>query len=100
MHENEIGTAIVDCAVHLLQALGPGQLKSVYEVTLTRQLEKRGLSLQRQVPVPIVFEGEEFEEGFRADLVVENGFLWEQQNGHTCRRQNDGRTFSHPLWLG
>lgn len=77
MHENEIGTAIVDCAVHVLQALGPGLLKSVYEVTLTRQLEKRGLSLQRQVPVPIVFEGEEFEEGFRADLVVEGKVIVE-----------------------
>jgi len=71
MHENEIGTVIIDCAIHLHQALGPGLLESVYEVTLVRQLEKRGLSVQRQVPVPIEFDGERFEEGFRADLVVE-----------------------------
>jgi GxxExxY protein len=46
-------------------------------VTLARQLEKRGLAVQRQVPVPIVFEGEEFEEGFRADLVVEGKVIVE-----------------------
>ncbi len=77
MHENEIGTIIVDCAVHLHQALGPGLLESVYEVTLTRQLEKKGLSVQRQVPVPIIFEGEEFEEGFRADLIIEGKVIIE-----------------------
>jgi GxxExxY protein len=53
MHENEIGTVIVDCAVHLHQALGSGLPETVYEVTLGRQLEKRGLSVQRQVVVPI-----------------------------------------------
>jgi GxxExxY protein len=77
MHENEIGTIIMDCAVHLHQALGPGLLESVYEVTLARQLEKRGLTVQRQVPVPIEFEGEKFEEGFRADLVVEGKVIVE-----------------------
>jgi GxxExxY protein len=77
MHENEIGTVIVDCAVHLHQALGLGLLESVYEATLARQLEKRGLSAQCQVAVPIEFEGEQFEEGFRADLVVEGKVIVE-----------------------
>jgi GxxExxY protein len=70
MHENEIGTAIVDCAVHLHQDLGPGLLETVYEVTLARKLEKRGLPVQRQVPIPIEYDGQRFEEGFRADLIV------------------------------
>ena len=55
MHENDIETAIVDCAVHLHQDLGPGLLETVYEVTLARKLEKRGLSVQRQVPIPIEY---------------------------------------------
>ena len=70
MHENEIGTAIVDCAVHLHQDLGPGLLETVYEVTLARKLEKRGFSVQRQVAIAIEYEGQIFDEGFRADLVV------------------------------
>jgi len=77
MSENEIGTEIVDCSVRLHQALGPGLFESVYEVTLARSLEKRGLKVQRQVPIPIVFEGEHFDEGFRADLIVEEKVLIE-----------------------
>ena len=77
MDENQIGTLIVDGAVHLHQALGPGLLESVYEVTLTRRLEKAGLSVKRQAPVPIEFEGERFDEGFRADLIVEGKVIVE-----------------------
>ncbi|NOZ39012.1 MAG: GxxExxY protein [Planctomycetes bacterium] len=77
MHENEIGTVIIDCAVHLHQSLGPGLLETVYEVTLARKLEKRGLSVQRQIPIAIEFEGHRFEEGFRADLIVEGKVILE-----------------------
>jgi len=77
MNENEIGAIVVDCAVHLHQALGPGLLESVYEVLLARQLEKRGLRVQRQVPVALMFEGERFDEAFRADLLVEGTVIIE-----------------------
>jgi len=77
MDENQIGTLIVDCAVHVHRALGPGLLESVYEVTLARRLEKGGLSGKRQVSVPIEFEGERFDEGFRADLIVEGKVIVE-----------------------
>ena len=77
MHENEIGTVIVDCAIHLHQDLGPGLLETVYEVTLARKLEKRGLSVQRQVPIAIEYEGQRFDEGFRADLIVEGKVIIE-----------------------
>jgi GxxExxY protein len=68
MNENEIGTIIVDCAVKLHKNLGPGLLESVYEAVLAKQLQLAGLTVQRQVPVPIVYEGLSFDEGFRADL--------------------------------
>ena len=77
MHENEIGTVIVDCAVHLHQDLGPGLLETVYEVTLARKLEMRGLSVQRQVPIAIEYDGQKFDEGFRADLIVEGKVIVE-----------------------
>lgn len=70
MSENEIGTVIVDCAVRLHRALGPGLLETVYEVTLARELAKRGLRVERQVAVPIEYGGVRFDEGFRADLIV------------------------------
>ena len=71
MTENEIGTIVVDSAVKVHQALGPGLLESVYEVVMAHKLTKCGLQVERQVPVAIVFEGLRFDEGFRADLVVE-----------------------------
>jgi GxxExxY protein len=83
MHENEIGTVIVDSAVHLHQDLGPGLLETVYEVTLTRKLERRGLSVQRQVPIAIEYEGQKFDEGFRADLIVEGKVIIELKSAET-----------------
>lgn len=77
MHENEIGTAIVDCAVHLHQDLGPGLLETVHEVTLARKLQMRGLSIERQVPIPIEYDGQRFDEGFRADLIVQRKVIAE-----------------------
>ncbi len=77
MTENEIGRIVVNAAVQLHQALGPGLLESVYEVTLARRLERNGLIVERQVRVPIEFEGEKFDEGFRADLIVEGKVILE-----------------------
>jgi GxxExxY protein len=71
MSENDIGSIIVDSAVDLHRNLGPGLLETVYEVTLARALERRGLAVQRQIAVPIEYQGETFSEGFRADLIVE-----------------------------
>lgn len=70
MSENEIGKQIVDAAVKIHRALGPGLLESVYEVVLAHELTKRGLRVQRQLAIPIVYEGIRFDEAFRADLVV------------------------------
>src|SRR5262249_9606925 len=75
--ENEIAKEIVDAAYQIHQSLGPGLLESVYEVILANELRKRGLNVTRQVPVEIVWDDICFDEGFRADLVVENKVLVE-----------------------
>ena len=77
MNENQIGDVIVDCAIDLHRKLGPGLLESVYEVILANQLRKRGLRVEQQVSVAIEFEGERFDQGFRADLLVEDKVLIE-----------------------
>jgi PD-(D/E)XK nuclease superfamily len=58
----------VDSAYLIYRELGPALLETVYEVLLARELERRGHRVRRQVPVPIVFQGLRFDEGFRADL--------------------------------
>ena len=77
MTENEIGNIVVDCAVRLHIELGPGLLESVYEVLLAQMLREAGLSVDRQVSIPIEFHGLRFEEGFRADIIVENKVILE-----------------------
>jgi GxxExxY protein len=77
MNENEIGTIIIDTALHLHKKLGPGLLESVYEAILARLLSQKGLCVQQQVSIPIEFEGEQFEQGFRADLFVEGKVIIE-----------------------
>lgn len=75
--ENEIAREIVDAAFHIHKALGPGLLETVYEVVLARELEKRGLSVVRQQPVAIIFDDLKFDEGFRADLIVQDKVIVE-----------------------
>lgn len=77
MNENEIGTIVVETAIKIHRELGPGLLESVYEIVLAHELQKRRLKVERQVPVPIIHEGLKFEEGFRADLIVEDKVIVE-----------------------
>jgi GxxExxY protein len=77
MTENEVAKQIVDIALRVHRALGPGLLESVYEAVLAGELEKRGLSVARQQAMPVVYEGARFEIGFRADLVVQDSVIVE-----------------------
>ena len=83
MNENEIATVVVDAAYKIHTKLGPGLLETVYEVTLAHELRKRGLSVERQVPVQIVYDELVFEEGFRADLIIEDKFIVELKSVET-----------------
>jgi GxxExxY protein len=69
--ENEIGKIVVDSAIAIHRELGPGLLEIVYEVVLADELNKRGLHIERQIPVRIECRGTRFEEGFRADIIIE-----------------------------
>ncbi len=75
--ENEIGKIVVDTSIAIHKALGPGLFEIVYEVILTHELKKHGLTVERQVPVPIVYDGIKFDEGFIADIIIENKVILE-----------------------
>lgn len=77
MTENQIGTIVVDTAIMLHRSLGPGLLESVYELTLAHELEKRGLAVKRQISIPIIYDNLHFDEGFRADLIVNDSVILE-----------------------
>jgi GxxExxY protein len=77
MKENEIGTKVLEAAINVHRELGPGLLESVYEVTVARELSDLGLKVERQVQISIIYKNIRFEEGFRADIIVENAVLLE-----------------------
>jgi len=77
MIENEIGTIVVESAIAVHRELGPGLLETVYEVVLARELQDRGLNVERQVPVAIQYKDIRFDEGFRADIIVDSKVILE-----------------------
>ena len=95
MGENEIGKIVVDCAVQLHMALGPGLLETVYEVILAHELRERELQVERQVPVPIEFHGVRFDEGFRADIIVENKVILELKSVERTTRAHKKQVLTY-----
>ncbi|MCK6470241.1 MAG: GxxExxY protein [Planctomycetes bacterium] len=70
MTENEIAKIVVDAAFTVHKTLGPGLLESVYEAALAYELSSRGMKVERQVPVPVMYKGVQIGEGFKMDLLV------------------------------
>ena len=70
MTENEIAKQILDAAFDIHTKLGSGVFESVYEVLLAHELKKKGVRVERQKSMPILYDNVRFDEAFRADLVV------------------------------
>ena len=75
--ENQLSKIILDAAFRVHTKTGPGLLETVYEVLLAYELRKQGLQVQRQVPIRIHYDDLVFDEGFRADLLVEDKVIVE-----------------------
>jgi GxxExxY protein len=86
MTENEIAKQVVDAAYHVHTGLGPGLLESVYEIVLVHELKKRGLKSVRQLAVPIQYDAILFDEGFRADVIVEDKVILELKSVETVAK--------------
>jgi len=83
MTENEIAKKILDSAFAIHTKLGPGLLESVYEVVLAHELKKSGLVVERQKPMPIVYDGKRFDEAYRADLLINSKVIVELKSVET-----------------
>ncbi len=70
MNENEIGEILLGCAIKVHTALGPGLLESTYEACLIHELAKAGLKADRQVALPVVYDGVQLDAGYRIDVLV------------------------------
>ena len=74
---DSIGDVVVDSALRVHTALGPGLLESAYEVCLIHELTKRGLRARRQVALPVVYDGLRLDAGFRIDVLVDESVVLE-----------------------
>ncbi len=79
----QVGKQVLDAAFRVHTALGPGLLESVYETALAYELRKRGLSLATQVAMPVQYDGQQLESGFRVDLLVEKCVIVELKSVET-----------------
>jgi GxxExxY protein len=77
MTENEISKIIVDCALKVHRNLGPGLLESAYEECLFYELGKRNLKVEKQKPLPLIYEEVKLNVGYRIDLLVEHKVIIE-----------------------
>lgn len=77
MTENEIAAIIVDSAFKIHTRFGPGLLESAYHALLVYELQKRGLSVATEQPIPLRYEDVQIEIGYRADLIVEDKVIVE-----------------------
>ncbi len=77
MSENELSRIVFDCALKVHQTLGPGLLESAYEECLFFELKKTGLKIEKQKPLPLIYEEIKLEIGYRLDIIIENKLILE-----------------------
>ena len=77
MTENELSRIVFDCALKVHQSLGPGLLESAYEECLFYELRKIGLNVEKQKPLPLIYEEVKLDVGYRIDIIVENKLVIE-----------------------
>jgi len=77
MTENEISYKILEAAFKVHTALGPGLLESSYQAVLVHELKKMGLHVDKEKPLPLIYEEVQLEIGYRIDILVENKVIIE-----------------------
>jgi len=92
--EESIARKIVDAA-YAVHKIGPGLLEKVYEVCFCHELSKRGLEYQRQVDIPIIYDGITFKEGLRLDVLVEELIICELKAVDEMNRVWEAQLLSH-----
>ena len=95
MELNEISGQVVDAAMKVHSSLGPGLLENAYEACLKHELQKRGMKAERQVALPVVYDGVRIELGYRLDLLVENEIIVELKAVERLTRIHEAQLLSY-----
>ncbi len=104
MDIEEIGKIIVDSAIKVHRSLGPGLLESAYQICLAHELLKMGLKVACEVTLPIVYDGETIETGYRIDMLVENCVIIENKTVDQLSPVHEAQLLTYlklrGCWLG
>jgi GxxExxY protein len=92
---NLLTERIIGAAIHVHKALGPGLLESAYEACLYYELVKRGLSVERQKPLPLEYEGVRLDCAYRMDLVVDSSVVVEVKSVERLERVHEAQMISY-----
>jgi GxxExxY protein len=92
---NDLTREVIGAAIRIHRRLGPGLLESAYETCLAYELEKLGLRVERQKPVPLIYESVKLECGFRADLVIEGNLVVERKCKEALHPVDEAQLLSH-----
>lgn len=95
MTMNELTQTIIGAAIQVHKTLGPGLLESVYEFCLAHELQKLNIPVERQKPIPVVYDGQKLECGFRADLLVDNRVIVECKSKEALHPVDISQVLSH-----
>jgi iron complex transport system substrate-binding protein len=99
MNVEEISAVVVDRAYHLHVNLGPGLLESVYETVLARLLSERGLRVERQKLVVFEYHGIRFDDGLRADLLINDRLIVELKSVETLAPVHSKQVLTYLRWM-
>jgi GxxExxY protein len=100
MNINDLTATIIGAAIKVHRALGPGLLESAYRVCLAYELEKLGLTVEQEKPIPLIYEGVRLECGFRADLLVQGLVVVECKAREKLHPVDKAQVASHLRLLG
>ncbi len=95
MNENDISYKIIGTAIELHKSIGAGLLESVYETTLAFDLREKGMEVQQQVPMPLVYKEVKQDIGYRIDLIVDNKVLVEIKSVETLAPVHFSQTLTY-----
>ena len=95
MNTNEITEKIIGCAIEVHKILGPGLLESAYETCLFFELQKAGLQVERQKPIPIVYKEIKLDCGYRLDILVENQIIVELKTVEAFTPVHEAQILTH-----
>ena len=95
MDLNRITSDIIGCAINVHRRLGPGLLESAYQICLEYELKKLGYQVEREKPVPLIYDDVKLDCGFRADLLVDGLVLVECKAKETLHPVDKAQLLSH-----